>query len=382
MDTTTQLTNQSQTSSGSFWSLNSTTVLDEYSCKPFQSDTSVSKEVKIFFYCILLLFSVFGNSLLIAIIKRSMRMQTITNYLIANMAVSDILITVLAVPRQITEILLGPRRWLIDGVLGSLLCKSVYFFQDITIGVSILSLLAIAIDRYRGIVFPLRKQFRKPAKLCKVIVPTIWLTSMGLQAIYFYIFRLVTVDTKTYCIISWDPKLDPKKSQEAHFIVIFVCLIAMPTCVVTLLYSAVIVNLNRSRHTRGQAHSSYMMSQRLREDKKVVKIIIAILVAFIACIMPFNVYAILFYFVWDWKMPCGMENFGFSAFFILYANASINPCIYFILNDKYRQGFLNILKAFPFVRKKGAKSTGALVLVRMKTYSASSGFSGQSSHAI
>ena len=309
-------------------------------------------------------------------------MQTITNYLIANMAVSDILITVLAVPRQITEILLGPRRWLIDGELGSLLCKSVYFFQDITIGVSILSLLAIAIDRYRGIVFPLRKQFRKPAKLCKVIVPTIWLTSMGLQAIYFYIFRIKTVETKTYCTISWDPKFDPKKSQEAHFIVIFVCLIAMPTCVVTLLYSAVIKNLNRSRHTRGQAHSSYMISQRLREDKKVVKIIIAILVAFIACIMPINVYAILFYFVWDWKMPCGMENFGFSAFFILYANASINPCIYFILNDKYRQGFLNILKAFPFVRKKGAKSTGTLVLARMKTSSASSGFSGQSSHAI
>ena len=94
-------------------------------------------------------------------------MKTITNYLIANMAVSDILITVLAVPRKITEILLGPRRWLIDGLLGSVLCKSVYFFQDITIGVSILSLSAIAIDRYRGIVFPLRKQFRKPAKLCK-----------------------------------------------------------------------------------------------------------------------------------------------------------------------------------------------------------------------
>ena len=50
-------------------------------------------------------------------------MQTITNYLIANMAVSDILITLLAVPRQITEIIIGPRRWLIEGVLGSVLCK-------------------------------------------------------------------------------------------------------------------------------------------------------------------------------------------------------------------------------------------------------------------
>ena len=235
MDTTTQRTNKSPKTSGSFWSLNSTTILDEYSCKPFQSDSSVSKELKIFFYCVLLLLSVFGNSLLIAIIKRGKRMKTVTNYLIANMAVSDILITVLAVPRKITEILLGPRRWLIDGLLGSVLCKSVHFFQDITIGVSILSLSVIAIDRYRGIVFPLRKQFRKPANLCKIIVPTIWLISMGLQAIYFYIFRIWTVDTKTYCTISWAPKFDQKKSQEAHFIVIFVCLIAIPTCVVTVL---------------------------------------------------------------------------------------------------------------------------------------------------
>ena len=381
MDITTQLTNQSPTTSGSFWSLNSMTILDEYSCEPFQSETSVSKEVKIFFYCVLLLFSVLGNSLLIAIITRSRGMKTITNYLIANMAVSDILITVLAVPRQITEILLGPRRWLINGLLGSVLCKSAHFFQDITIGVSILSLLAIAIDRYRGIVFPLRKQFRKPAKLCKIIVPTIWLTSMGLQAIYFYIFRIVTVDSKTYCAISWAPRFDQKKSQEAHFLVIFVCLIAIPTCAVTFLYSAVILNLNRSRHTRGQGPSRYMMSERLREDKKVVRIIIAILVAFIVCVMPFNVYAILFYFVWDWKMPCGMENFGFSAFFILYSNASINPCIYFILNDKYRQGFLKILKAFPCVRKKAAKSTKTFVLARLKSSSTFSGFNSQSSYA-
>ena len=231
------------------------------------------------------------------------------------MAVSDILITVLAVPRKITEILLGPRRWLIDGLLGSVLCKSVYFFQDITIGVSILSLSAIAIDRYRGIVFPLRKQFRKPAKLCKIIIPAIWLISMGLQAIYFYIFRIATVDNKTHCDVSWSPKFDHNKSQEAHFILTFVCLIAIPACVVTLLYSAVIVNLRRSRHTRGQGPSRYMMSERLREDKKVVRMIVAILVAFVVCVTPINVYGIMFYFVWDWKIPCGMENFGFFCVF-------------------------------------------------------------------
>ena len=346
MDITTQRTNKSPTTNGSFWGLNTANIMDEYSCTPFESDNSVSKGVKISLYCVLLLFSVLGNSLVIAIIKRSKRMITITNYLIANMAVSDILITVLAVPRKITEILLGPRRWLIDGLLGSVLCKSVFFFQDITIGVSILSLSAIAIDRYRGIVFPLREQFGKPAKLCKIIIPAIWLISMGLQAVYFYIFRIVTDDNKPYCAINWAPKFDEKKSQGAQFIVTFVCLIAIPACIVTLLYSAVILNLKRSRHTRDQGPSRYMNSERLRDDKKVVRMIIAILVAFIICVMPINVYGVLFYFVWDWKIPCGMENFGFSAFFILYSNASINPCIYFTFNQKYRQGLLTILKRF------------------------------------
>ena len=116
-------------------------------------------------------------------------MQTVTNYLIANMAVSDFLITMLAVPRKITEILLGPRRWLIDGIVGSALCKSVHFLQDITTDVSILKLVVIiAIDRYRGIVFPLRQQLIKPAKFCKIILLLIWFVSMCVHSIYFYTF--------------------------------------------------------------------------------------------------------------------------------------------------------------------------------------------------
>jgi len=51
------------------------------------------------------------------------------------------------------------------------------------------------------------------------------------------------------------------------------------------------------------------------------------------------------------------------------------------LNDKYRQGFLKILKAFPCVRKKAAKSTKTFVLARLKSSSTFSGFNSQSSYA-
>ena len=325
--------------------------LNESSCVPFQSDGDLTRGAKIFCYCVLLLLSVLGNSLLIAIIKKKKRMQSITNYLIANMAVSDIIITVLAVPRQITEILLGPRRWLIDGLLGSILCKSLSFLQDISTEVSILSLVVISIDRYRGIVFPIRRQLIKPTKRCKVIIPLIWITSMGLHAVYFYIFRIETEDMKTYCAIRWSPKFDEKQSQKTYYFVLLVFVIAIPTCIVTALYSAIILNLKRSKSARSKGPSSCVTPQRLREDMKVMRIIIAILIAFLVCIIPINIYGLMFYYVWDWKIPCGTENVGFAAHFMLYSNASMNPIIYIILNDKYRKGLRDILEVF-HVRKK------------------------------
>jgi len=331
----------------SFWSMgsrNATPGLSEYKCKPYQSDTDMIKGVKIFCYSLLLLFSVLGNSLLIAVIRRNKRMQTITNYLIANMAVSDILITVLAIPRQITEILLGPRRWLFNGLLGSLLCKSLSFFQDISTGVSILSLVAMAMDRYRGIVFPLRKELMmQPAKLCKIIISLIWLISMGFHLVYFYIFRIEGDDSETYCVLSWAPKFDERKSQDIYFLIILICLIVIPTCLVVILYSAIILNLKRSR-IASKGPSSCVTSRRLREDSKVVRMIMAILIGLVVCVIPITVCGILFYYVWDWKMPCGIENVVFAAHFILYSNASVNPCVYFILHDRYRRGLMDILR--------------------------------------
>ena len=328
--------------------------LNLYSCKPFQSDTDIIKGVKIFFYCVVLLLSVLGNTLLIKIVKRKKRLQTITNYLIVNMAVSDVVITVLAIPRQITEILLGPRRWLIDGLLGSLLCKSLSFFQDVSTAVSILSLVAIAIDRYRAVVFPMRKQVVKPVKVCKIIILLIWITSMGLRSVYFYIFRTITYGDKTYCIVTWGPKFDEKRSQESYYILILVCELVFPTCVITILYSAIILNLKRSGIARRKGPSSSVTSRRLREDRKVVRIIIAILITFIICIIPIDVLGFLFYFVWDWSMLCGMENVVFAAHFILYSNAAVNPFIYFILNEKYRQGLMDILRGLHIIRNREA----------------------------
>ena len=147
---------------------NSTSAATEV-CRQFEADRSTVKFVKILVYSVLLVISLFGNVVIITTVVRNKRMRATTNYLIANMAVSDLLISTCGVPNQLTEIVGSTRRWLIDGIVGLISCKLVYFFQDISFAVSVQSLVVIAIDRYRGVVFLFRPAIITP-KRCKVII--------------------------------------------------------------------------------------------------------------------------------------------------------------------------------------------------------------------
>ena len=310
------------------------------SCKLFDENSTSLKCLKTFAYAIIMLFSLLGNTAVIVIVSRSKRMWTTTNYLIANMAASDLLISAFAVPRELTEIYIGPRRWFIDGLAGLILCKLVYIFQDISTAVSIQSLVVIAIDRYRGVVFP----FRPPIitfKVCKVVIAIIWIVALGVHGTYFYTVRLVVRDNKSYCTFSWAPKFEERRTQERYFIFISVLFILFPLCVIFTLYVLIVLELKR--RSRRESGASQLRRQRQKEDAAIVKRIVCIVFLFFLCITPITVAALLYYFLWDWNIPCGMDKLFEAGKFFFYSNASLNPCVYFTLNDKYRKALKDLL---------------------------------------
>jgi leucokinin receptor len=75
------------------------------------------------FYGSISLVSLVGNSLVVIIIAGNKRMQSVTNFLLANLASSDILIAVAAVPFQFQAALL--QRW----VLPHFMCILAPFVQ-------------------------------------------------------------------------------------------------------------------------------------------------------------------------------------------------------------------------------------------------------------
>ena len=311
------------------------------SCELFAENSLSVKYLKTVAYVVIMLLSMLGNTAVIIIVSKNKRMRTTTNYLIVNMAASDLLISAFAVPRELTELYTGFGRWLIDGLAGLILCKLVYVFQDISTAVSIQSLVVMAIDRYHGVVFP----FRPPiptSKVCKVVIPVIWIVAIGVHGVYFYTVQLMVQDNKTYCTFRWVSKFEERQAQENYFIFISVFLILLPLCVIFSLYALIVVELKKRQ--RAGSSASVLSNQRRREDGVIMKKILCIVFLFILCITPVTIAALLLYFVWDWRIPCGKDKFFQTAKFMFYANASLNPCLYFALNDKYRKGLKGLLR--------------------------------------
>ena len=271
------------------------------------------------------------------------------------MAVSDLLISVFAVPRELVEIVVGYRRWLLGGSVGLILCKFVFFFQDMSTAVSIQSLVVIAFDRYRGVVFPFRAPI-KSSTVCKVIIPIIWIVAMGLHSTYFYTVRLEMRDNKWYSTFSWEPKFEDRPTQEKYFLFVLIVLSFLPLCVILSLYALIVIELRRTKLNQNGA--SELRNQRQREDIAIVRRIIIPVFIFVLCLAPITVSAFLFYFVWNWRLPCEIDKLFEAAKFILYSNASLNPCVYIILNERYRQGLKNLFKFVYSCRENSVQLSG------------------------
>lgn len=107
-------------------------------------------------YISIFVIALLGNGVVCYIVYSSPRMKTVTNYFIVNLAVGDILMSLFCVPFSFFSILLL-QYW----PFGSLLCHLVNYSQTVSVLVSAYTLVAISIDRYIAILWPLRPRITK-----------------------------------------------------------------------------------------------------------------------------------------------------------------------------------------------------------------------------
>ncbi|XP_078375554.1 RYamide receptor-like [Oculina patagonica] len=293
---------------------------------------------KIFAYCLILIVSLAGNTLIGIIVYKTKSMRKTINYFIVNMAMSDMLVPIFVIPKRIID--LYPQLWS-NGhdLFWQVFCKANPLMSYISCFVSTECLILIAVDRFGAVVYP----FRRPlinSKLCPYLILATWIFAVVLSFPYVFAFKLVEYEGKWMCMA----RFSDAYFGEVYLLVLPLLLYVISFASMLGLYSIVVFRL-ASQKIPGES-SSNAEEQRVRRHRNVLQMTVAIVSGFVFCWAPVNTYLFLSYFVWDntTRLSCGITQFQFFALFLASANSAINPCICFTFSGYYRQGLKSLLR--------------------------------------
>ena len=324
-------------------------------------DSNLIKSIKTVAHASLLLVILVGNSLLIVVTCRNHQLQTTVHFLILNMAVSDIFLSLFGLPIQIIHTYLNQGRWLVDGDFGTITCKTVAFATDISRIVSVLTLQVIAFERFFSVVYPMQKSFDTLCRKWFLVITLIWLTAAVYPSINFFKFDITTKSSETYCLGSWKPLISNEEAFKIEAPILLVCFTVVPFLLLTSLYSVIVLSLYRQKRCLQLA--SEARQRRASENKRVTYMLVTVVIVFLATWVPFNIYWFYRAYVWNWQRPCESRHLIFSANFMIYAYPAVNPVIYFIFNENYRNGFKDLLCPSNFFKRLRRRSTKTHAMV-------------------
>jgi len=316
-------------------------VINDAEC--FVHDSSAIKMLRIIPYCILLIVSLFGNSVIIAVVWKEQRMRKTVNFFIVNMCVADLFIT-LYMPRAMS-IWYSGYQWQVGGTLGLIFCKFAVFMHETAICASIFTVISISCDRFFAVVLPLKTIITKT--VCKIILATIWISSVAIRAPMLYGLE-TSYDRygKLGCLLYLDDALY-KGAEKAYYKFTLIGLFAVPLSVTVVLYTGILISL-KLRKIPGEEVLRNMGRQQRRDaviKRKVLRMVLILVAVFVLCWILYFVQLILFSY--KIQVSCDVQ---FLRLFLAHLNSAINPCLYLLLNENFREGVRNILSRCPICR--------------------------------
>lgn len=285
---------------------------------------------------LILIVGLVGNSLVcISMVKCSYLRRTLSNYLIASLALSDLLVCLSVLPFDIIYWTDFPR-WIIGGYACNMWNSLFYLLMT----ASVLNLLSISGDRFVAVVFPLRYPSLVTYRAIKVVITSVWVYSVGVGITMFVL--LVPPDGDYY---SFD--LGEYAGFKWYLNIINVLI---PFGIMVLLYIKiyVIARHHSRRMTSSQKthEDNPTITDTLRRELRIAKALGVIVVCFLLCWLP---YVVLNFITLNNTViaNCSIELADTISCWLAYCNSAINPGLYAYTNREYRRAFRSLLTSSP-----------------------------------
>ncbi|XP_074550820.1 alpha-1A adrenergic receptor [Halichoeres trimaculatus] len=331
-------------------------------CKNFTMDPQVVG-VGVFL-SVFILVAIVGNILVILSVVCNKHLQTVTNFFIVNLAMADLLLSIIVLPFSASLEVLGC--W----VFGRVFCNIWAAVDVLCCTASILSLCIISVDRYIGVKHCLKYPSIMTEKKAVAILVLVWVLStvisvgpllgwkepppvddsickiteepgyalfsslfsfyLPLMVILFMYFRVYVVARRTTKSLEAGVKRERNKSME----------------VVLRIHCRSVLEDARSASAKSSKNHPFRSSLSVRlmkfsKEKKAAKTLAIVVGMFILCWLPF------FFF-----LPMGSffpalkpsETVFKVIFWLGYFNSCINPMIYPCSSKEFQRAFTRLLK--------------------------------------
>jgi len=329
---------------------------EENICRALFCDTSVN--IGHIFYVVVLILtlmvSVFGNTLVTAIIlkSRSLRKRP-TNYFLLSLAISDLLCSIFLLPVKISKALDSG-----NFCLSLTLCQ-VYYTADYTVFTSsITHLLVICIDRFTAIVKPYRYPTIFSFKHIKYLISLIWTYACFWSVMTNINWNLLDFQNSFSVSVYRCKRVDDKLVSVLYLIVFWI-----PCAIMGFLYTRIwhiAVSQANEIHKRHNIHRSpnsgnygiamSVIRQKLLASRvlelRATKVICIVFGTFVVCWAPLITMVVTDTFIS--RIRIDPIAFKVLCEYFPHLNSTLNPFIYCLLHKDFQKNLKHIIQRMSY----------------------------------
>ncbi|XP_074679213.1 melanopsin-like [Strix aluco] len=293
--------------------------------------------------CVLIIGSIgiIGNLLVLYTFYSNKKLRTPQNYFIMNLAVSDFLMSASQAPMCFVNSL--HREW----ILGDIGCE-LYAFCGALFGItSMMTLLAISVDRYLVITKPLRSIQWTSKKRTMQIIAIVWLYSLGWSvAPLFGWSSYVPEGLMISC--TWD-YVTYSPANRSYTMILCCCVFFIPLIIIFHCYLFMFLAIRRTGRDvqkLGSCSRKSYLSQSMKNEWKLAKIAFVVIIVFVLSWSP---YACVTLIAWAGRGNTLTPYSKSVPAVIAKASAIYNPIIYAIIHPRYRKTIHNAVPCLRFL---------------------------------
>ncbi|KYN38172.1 Neuropeptides capa receptor [Trachymyrmex septentrionalis] len=295
-------------------------------------------------YAAIFFTGIIGNVSTCIVIARNKSMHTATNYYLFSLAVSDLLLLVSGLPAEMYLV------WCkYPYIFGEGFCVLRGLASETSTNASVLTIASFTVERYVAICHPFLSQTLSNLSRAIKLILIIWLVALLFalpQALQFGVVRHNDHPDMVMCTVK---RIIVSHSFELSTFLFFV----IPMCLITFLYVLIGLKLRKSNMTvPGRTESRNCRHYPERSSRRVLKMLVAVVIAFFICWAPFHVQRLIAIYGTNTEDHITSNGPWMEFLYLLmtyvsgvfyYVSTTINPILYNIMSNKFRIAFMETL---------------------------------------